>query len=86
MMHYLINLQIDDNFPLSILLQSDVNNMFKTEVEPIGIRFLFFSCDMLSMNCVLYLGSCVCVCVGGGGLQLGSGYFLEKKKNIWFQK
>ena len=50
-----------------ILLQSDVNNMFKTEVEPIGIRFLFFSCDMLSMNCVLYLGSCVCVCVGGRG-------------------
>ena len=78
--------------PWSILLQNDVNNMFRTQVEPIGIRCIFFSHDM---TCVLYLGSCVWVCVwaGGGGVipiqknspQLGDRYFLEKKRNIWFQ-
>lgn len=96
MMHdYIYLKQIKDNFPWSILLQNDVNNMFKTQVEPVGIRCIFFSCDLLSVTCVLYLSSCVCVCWRGGGWvgglspknspQLGYGYFLEKKKNIFFQ-
>ena len=42
--HLLINkINIDDDFPWSILLQNDVSNniMFKTQVEPVGGVYSF---------------------------------------------
>ena len=60
--------------------------MFKTQVEPVGIRCIFVSCDLLSMICVLTSGH-VCVFFGGGrGLSTeGMDIFLRKRKTFGFK-